>query len=200
MFRAKSNLIAVALTCTLLFSSFRTPRAWLIHPLYVHQPEVAAEFAYVMSGGPASFERLIAASDLYHTKKISYVALAIENQPSGYNYTTHQSGTRSDRCIAYLIMKGVPRERIKLIPMHASSRFGSLREAKSVAKELQKIERLVVITSAAHTRRTQIAFMRSLPESTSLQIYAASDPLDSDEIFSPLWIEYLKLMVYSVVA
>ena len=196
----KSILAIATVLCLAVIFSFRQPRAWLSRPLYVHDPDARAAIAYVMSGGPASFERLLAASDLYHTERISSIALENDTQPSCYNYLKNKSESRSDRCIAYLMMRGVPEDRIKLVPKCSSSRFGSLREAQSVAKDLGRIENLIVITSPTHTRRTELAFIRSLPKNIKVHIYAASDLAGSDEIFSPIWIEYLKLAAYFFIA
>ncbi|MDA9778873.1 YdcF family protein [Rubripirellula sp.] len=191
-------LICALLLCFL--SSFRQPRTWFAHPLYMHEPSAKAPVAYVMSGGPASFERLLAASDLYHSKQILKVAILEETQHSTYNYAKHQSENRTERCIAYLEMRGVPREKIMIVPEFPLSRFGSLREARCVARQLPNEESLVVITSAAHTRRTYLAFKRSMPQNTHVMVHAASSLLDSDEIFSPIWLEYAKLLTYFLIA
>lgn len=203
IYKSKHRLLNHVLAAVLLLvvlPSFKQSRALLAWPLYIHHPDASAELAYVMSGGPASFERLLAASDLYHTEKISEIAIENESHTSSYNYLTNQSESRSDRCVEYLVMRGVPRDRVRLIPPRSSSRFGSLREAQNVAQAINHLDQLIVITSPAHTRRSELAFKRSLPNTVDVRVYAASDLTGSDEIFSPLWIEYIKLAVYIIIA
>ena len=80
--------------------------------------------------------------------------------------------------------------------------LGSLREANmAVARLPREVRRLVVVTSPVHTRRSGVAFRRRLgPSGVEVVTYAATDWSLSAEAFAPLWLEYLKLAVYLVVA
>jgi hypothetical protein len=49
-------------------------------------------------------------------------------------------------------------------------------------------------------RRSVLAFERSLPQGVPVQPYAATTMINSYELHHPIWLEYLKLMVYYVIA
>jgi uncharacterized SAM-binding protein YcdF (DUF218 family) len=180
--------------------SFKEPRAFIAMPLCVHDASASADAAYVMSGGPASFERLLAASDLFHQDRVGEIILLNEQQSSTFNFILQRSETRIERCISYLMMRGVPRDRISSIQPSLSTTLGSLREARGITEQRRDLTSLVVVTSPIHTRRCKLAFERSLPSHVKLKLHAASSPTESDEIFSPIWIEYMKLFLYYMVA
>ena len=104
--------------------------------------------------------------------------------------------------LGYLGWLGVPRDRVSLIADDGGARFGSLHEAVLAHGALpQEVHRLVVVTSPVHTRRSGLAFRRRLaPSGVDVVTYAATDSSLSAEAFAPLWLEYIKLAVYAVVA
>ena len=186
-------------TSTVLLSS-STVRGFLIWPLYVNDAEASGEVAYVMADGPAVWERLRAASDLYHWGRVKRIVLLEEVKTAGYNFIRQQSDTRVQREIDYLGLYGVPPEKIDTIPQINNAAMGSLSEAKQFAKFMPNVKSVVVVTSAPHTRRSKLCFVRSLPAEVSVSSYAASVPAQSDEIRSPIWWEYGKLVVYWISA
>ena len=186
-------------TSTVLLSS-STVRGFLIWPLYVNDAEASGEVAYVMADGPAVWERLRAASDLYHWGRVKRIVLLEEVKTAGYNFVRQQSDTRVQREIDYLGLHGVPPEKIHTIPQIDNAALGSLSEARQFAKLMPDVKSVVVVTSAPHTRRSKLCFVRSLPDKVSVSSYAASAPAQSDEIRSPIWWEYGKLIVYWVSA
>ena len=175
-------------------------RGLIARPLFVHHPEATGQVAYVMADGPAYYERLFAASDLYHMHKVKQIAILDEQVSAGYNFIRKQSDSRNQRAIDYLTLHGVPADKIISIAELENATFGSLSEARQFAKTQPNVKSVVVVTSAPHTRRSLMCFQRSLPASVSVTSYAASPPAESWEIHSPIWIEYVKLFVYWFVA
>ncbi len=192
-------LIGVWLLTTVL-CSFTSVRGVLAYPLFVHDSDASGDAAYVMADGYAYWERVHAASDLYHLGRVPRLIVLAENEPAGYNFVKKKTETRLQRTIAYLGWLGVPAEDISTVSVEPSEIFGSLSEARAVANQQTDLQRLVVVTSAPHTRRSLFCFRRSLPPHVRVQVHAASTPSESHEIDAPLWMEYTKLAVYFFVA
>ena len=177
-------------------------RAVISYPLFVHQADATGEVAYVMAGGGDPYrERLRAAADLYHMKQVERILILAESQSAGYNFVKGKTDTRLERATDYLQkMEGVPESVIQSVPESENAWFGSLSEARGVARYHPDLESIVVVTSAPHTRRSGFCFRRSFPGQTKIQVYAASPPIASEEINSPIWVEYAKFLVYFFVA
>ena len=192
-------LVAIWIVVTVAMS-FSSVRGIAAYPLYVHDIEASGDVAYVMADGPAYWERLRAASDLYHWERVQRIIVLEELQSDGYNFIRKKSDTRYQRSLDYLKLFGVPLDKIQCVPQDSDSWFGSLSEAQSVAKTMPKLKSIVVVTSAPHTRRSKLCFERSLPSDVRIEVYSASLPQESSEVHSPIWIEYAKLAVYLFVA
>ena len=171
-------------------------------PLIVHDHDARGDAAYVMQGGLASEERLRAAADLYDMGHVRQIYLLRDDRHSYYSKNEDRSMTRSEWMVAYLAWLGVPADRVTLTPDEQRGWLGSLHEAEMTRAALPKdVRRLVVVTSPVHTRRSGIAFRRRLgPVGVEVVTFAAIDWSLSAEAFAPLWLEYLKLAVYLVVA
>jgi len=205
---SKSKLMSrsIALTigwcaCTFL-TSIPQFRATLAAPLVVTDTEATGEVAYVMAGGSSAYkEQLSAGADLWHMGRVQKVILTENDQPGSYNFMYHRNWTVTEWGIDLLQWLGVPARNIEIIKLDDEGKFGSLREARNVAKHIAgRVHGLVVVTSAAHTRRSLLAFKRTLPNTISVVSYAASSFADSAERYRPLWLEYLKLGVYELFA
>jgi len=177
-------------------------RHLLSAPLIVHDPDARGDAAYVMQGGLASEERLRAAADLFHMGRVPSIYLLRDDNRSYYSFSERRSMTRTEWMLSYLRWLGVPRDRVVLIDDDPSAALGSLHEADLARARLPKdVRRLVVVTSPVHTRRSGLTFRRRLgPSGVAIATYAAIDWSLSAEAFAPLWLEYLKLAVYLVVA
>lgn len=177
-------------------------RHLLSAPLIVHDPEARGDAAYVMQGGLASEERLRAAADLFHMGRVPTIYLLRDDHRSSYSFQEHRSMTRTEWMLAYLRWLGIPRDSVVLIDDDTSAVLGSLHEADLARARLPTdVRQLVVVTSPVHTRRSGLAFRRRLgPGGVDIVTYAAIDWSLSAEAFAPLWLEYLKLAVYIVVA
>jgi vancomycin permeability regulator SanA len=182
--------------------SVTSVRHLLSAPLIVHDHEANGDGAYVMQGGLASEERLRAAADLFHMGRVPRIYLLRDDHHSYYSKTEDRSMTRTEWMVAYLAWLGVPAERVTLIDDDGHRWFGSLHEADRARAALPPdVKRLVVVTSPVHTRRSGLAFRRRLgPAGVSIVTFAAIDWSLSAEAFAPLWLEYLKLAAYAIVA
>ena len=169
----------------------------IVLPLYVHEEDATGEAAYVMADGSAYLERLRAASDLYHMHRIPIIYILDEQNPSGFNFVSKRSESVVERAIANLEAFGVPKDAIRTVAAADNALMGSLSEAVGMQQILPKsVHQIVVVTSAPHTRRSRMCFQRSLSTDVRVKIYSASRPLDSAELYAPLWHEYSKLFVY----
>lgn len=189
--------VVLGLWClSMTLTSFSSIRGLLICPLFVHDDNASGQYVYVMADGPAYWERLRAASDLYHLERVDRILILKEQRTNGYNFSKRRSETRTERAIDFLASYGVPHRVVLCVPEEEAASLGTLSEARGVAKRFPRIESLVIVTSAPHTRRSLLSFRRVLPESVRVQVYSASPPQESSEINSPIWIEYAKLLVY----
>ncbi len=194
-------LIAGCWVVMVALPSQRNVRGWLCLPLYMHQEDARGDVAYVMAGGFAYFERLRAASDLIHMHRVSEIYLLDEQQSVGFDFVQHRLQPKVEQAKAYLGLLGVPSECIHVVPEFPNALMGSLSEAQMFAAHLpDAVSDVVVVTSAPHTRRSLMCFQRSLRLSVTVQVYAASEPSQSSEVYMPLWHEYLKLLVYFIFA
>ncbi|MCO8122480.1 YdcF family protein [Stieleria sp. TO1_6] len=177
-------------------TSFPFVRGILIEPLYVSQPDARGQIAYVMADGPAYWERLHAASDLYHMHRVKQIYVLNETRTSSYNFTRRASDTRLQRAIDYMAMFGVPPEVIHSVPIRPDDWLSSLSEAQGVADLPDSFDSIVVVTSPPHTRRSKLCFDRVFDDQAKIQVYSSNLPAESTETHSPIWIEYVKLVVY----
>jgi uncharacterized SAM-binding protein YcdF (DUF218 family) len=175
-------------------------RAVLSAPLVVHDPNARGDACYVLAGGGSLWERLDAAADLVQMGRVSRIFLMQDNQRGQYNFKARGSWTQTKWISDYLAWRGIPADRIRWIPQ-AEGLLGTLTEARAVAIKLPKdVATVVLVSSAPHMRRSVLAFRRSLPADVQVVPYAATDFANSYEMYHPIWIEYLKLLVYFVVS
>jgi len=171
-------------------------RRLLSRPLVVTNPAAQGDACYVLCGGGAMWERLDAAADLIQTGRVKHVMLMRDDARSQYSFKSGSSWTRSQWMADYLAWRGVPAGKIVWVPQ-AGGLLGTSAEAKAVAAILPRdVGTLVVVSSAPHMRRCLLAFRRSLASRTAVVPYAATSFEDSFEMHHPIWLEYLKLLVY----
>jgi uncharacterized SAM-binding protein YcdF (DUF218 family) len=195
------GFIAICWLFFVALPSIPKVRSILAAPLVVTQEQAKGDACYLLSGGNAFRERLSAAADLYHMGRVPKIILMREDRLSSYNFSAHASWTPTQWAVDFLQWRGLPRDRILIIEPSNEGLFGTLGEARTIARNLpQGVKSLVVVTSAPHTRRSLLAFRRVLPREISLESYAATSFETSDEMWLPLWIEYLKLLIYAVIA
>lgn len=169
-------------------------------PLFIDEEPIRSEYAYVMADGHAYWERLRTASDLYHMKLVNRLLIRNEIESSRFNFVRGRSDQLVERAIDYLGLYGVPPQAIEKVPINTDSALGSMSEAKAVFLRYPTIKRIIVVTSAPHTRRSKLCFERSFGDDVVICVVAASTPSESSEITEPLWIEYFKLAFYQLFA
>ncbi|MDB4644850.1 YdcF family protein [Rubripirellula sp.] len=175
-------------------------RAWVSYPLHVSNMTSNCEIAYVMSDGHAYWNRLSAASDLFHMGKTQTIAIQENPTTSRYDFVRMRSPTVTQRSIRYLEHLGVPEDRIVTVSGTETPALGSWSEAQAFASEFPNATNVVVVTSSPHTSRSLLCFKRAMPTSCQVQVLADSLPEEGAELFAPIWPEYGKLAVYWFVA
>jgi uncharacterized SAM-binding protein YcdF (DUF218 family) len=190
--------VLAAWTLLVAVPSLPGVRALAAAPLVVDDRDARGDAAYVLAGGHAIWERLRAASDLYHMGRVPRILLMDVPRDDGTYFPAGRNWTATEWALGYLEWLGVPRDRVRVLP-RARGSLGTLAEARLV-RDSGVAGRVVLVTSAAHTRRTLLAFRRTLPRDVEVTIYAATRFADSEEVFRPLFLEYVKLLVYAVVA
>ena len=188
--------LLIAITILVVLPSFKPIRGILTIPLYISDDSASGEAAYVMADGHAYWGRLNGAADLYHMRRVEKILIPHEETISLFNFVKQRNDQLFERAIDYLVWKGVPKDDIETIPVNPLSRLSSLSEAQQVAKHKPNLDSIVVVTSAPHTRRSLLCFQRTVPKDWEVSVYADSPPEESRELFEPLWIEYVKMIVY----
>jgi uncharacterized SAM-binding protein YcdF (DUF218 family) len=191
--------VLAAWTLLVAIPSLPGVRDLVAAPLCVDDRDARGDVAYVLAGGHAIWERLRAASDLYHMGRVPRILLMDVPRDDGTYFPAGRNWTATEWALGYLEWLGVPRDRVRVLPA-AEGTLGTLAEARLVRDHAEGARRIVLVTSAPHTRRTLLAFRRTMPADVELTVYAATTFLDSEELFRPLFLEYVKLLVYAVVA
>jgi uncharacterized SAM-binding protein YcdF (DUF218 family) len=193
--------LCIALNVVLIASAIPPVRVWLTKPLVVGSESVNGDAAYVLAGGAAFRERLAAAADLVLMHRVPRILLMRQTEPGAFSFKANRNWTATEWAVDYLQWRGVPADAIQLFDDRKLSSMGTLDEARTLAATLPEgVNRLVLVTSPAHTRRSVLAFTRSLPKRVAVLSYPAIEIRQSTEFYNPLSVEYLKLLVYSIVA
>jgi uncharacterized SAM-binding protein YcdF (DUF218 family) len=192
--------LAASLLILMVISSSVLVRSWLAAPLVLHEENARGNSCYVMAGGGAIRERLDAAADLVQMGRVDSIILMKDNSVGQFSFKANASWTRTQWAADYLAWRGIATDKIQWIPQ-TEGLLGTLTEARTVAKNMPKsVKTLVVVSSAPHMRRSVLAFTRSLPSDVRVVPYAATSFETSYEIHHPIWLEYMKLIIYFVVA
>jgi len=192
---AASLLVAIVVPC------LPVCRVFLAQPLIVPRPETGADISYVLAGGNAMQERLATAADLYHMGWTKKIILFNDDAPGPYCFRIGESWSQVEWQLDYLAWRTVPKKDIIVLDCEKDALFDTLSEARCVANALpDSVQRLMIITSPAHTRRSLLAFQRTLPPEIAVSCYAARDYRYSIEFYHPILLEYLKLLIYWIVA
>jgi len=194
--------IAAAVALGLFVAASVPPvRRILSAPLVVSDGSASGDAAYVLADGSALGERLNAAADLYLMKRVPLIIVMRDDNQSALRFKAEASWTVTQWSLDFLQWRGVPSDKVLVFDSRATTRLGTLNEARSLALALpSKVARLVLVTSPAHTRRSVLAFTRSFRTRVAIVPYAATAIDQSAEYYSPLWLEYLKLLTYAMVA
>jgi len=193
--------ILVALIIILIASEVPMVRVWLTRPLLVQSESSSGDAAYVLAGGAAMRERLAAAADLVQMHRVPRIFLMRDSHQGPFNFKAQKNWTPTEWAVDYLKWLGVPADAIQIVDDRELTRMGTLDEARSLAAQLPaSVNTLVLVTSPAHTRRSVLAFTRSLPKRVVVLSYPAIEIRQSVEFYNPLSVEYLKLLLYAIAA
>ena len=200
LFERKRIICAVTAVVVILLSSAPPLRDLVATPLVMTTPGAKGDACYVLAGGGSLWERLDAAADLIQMNRVSVILLMREDNYGQFSFKAHSSWTRTQWAMDYLAWRGVPKDKVTLLPK-TDGLFGTLTEAQLVSKNLPvHVRKLVIVSSAPHMRRATLAFRRSLPSDVEVVPCAATTMTNSYERYHPIWLEYLKLLVYYWVA
>ncbi|MDD2900215.1 MAG: YdcF family protein [Desulfuromonadaceae bacterium] len=184
----------------MVIPTFPAVRVVLSAPLVVHNPTSRGDCCYILASGGAMWERLDAAADLLQMGRVNTLLVMREDAYGQFSFKANASWTRTQWMADYLAWRGIPADRIRWMGQ-IDELFGTLKEARAVARDLPRhVKSLVIVSSAPHMRRALLAFRRSLPADVAVIPYAATEIENSYELNHPIWLEYLKLLVYYVIA
>jgi len=179
-----------------IIPSFPKVRKILSAPLIAHDAAAKGDVCYVLAGGGSLWERLDAGADLIQMGRVASLMIMQDNVKGSFSFKANKSWTRTQWITDYLAWRGISSDRIRWIDQ-TSGLFGTLTEARSVAKNLPaNVNNLVVVSSPPHMRRSVLAFTRSLPDNVHVVPYEATEFGNSHEMHHPIWLEYLKLLLY----
>jgi len=185
----------------LIASEIPLIRVWMTKPLVVESASSSGDAAYVLSGGAALRERLAAAADLVQMHRVPRIFLMRDAHQGPFNFKAQRNWTPTEWAVDYLKWLGVPADAIQVIDDRELTKMGTLDEARSLAAQFpENVNRLVLVTSPAHTRRSVLAFTRNLPKRVVVLSYPATEIRQSVEFYNPLTVEYVKLLLYAIVA
>ncbi|GFE60847.1 YdcF family protein [Geobacter sp. AOG2] len=194
------KLLFICWLVIIVLTTSVTLRNWLAAPLVVHRANARGDACYILAGGGALWERLDAAAELVQMGRVKSILLMKDEHTGQFSFKANKTWTRTQWANDYLAWRGISPDRIGWIPQ-AEGLFGTLTEARTVAKNLpQNVKTLVIVSSAPHMRRSALAFRRALPDDIKLVPYAATSFESSYEMYHPIWLEYLKLFFYFVIA
>jgi len=197
----RGRRLLITLVIVLIASEIPFIRVWLTAPLVVQSEFPDADAAYVLMGGAALRERLSAAADLVLMHRVPRIFLIQDKNKAAFNFKAKTNWTPTEWAVDYLKWQGVAAEAIQILEDRETSKMGTLDEAQSVAAQLPStVNRLVLVTSPAHTRRSVLAFKRNLPSRVTVFAYPATGVRQSVEFYHPLSVEYFKFLLYAVLA
>ena len=127
--------------------------AWIAaRALIVNEPLGSADAIVVLSGASSYVERTEKAAQLYHEGRAPRLLLTNDDTRGGWSNALQRNPYFVERAADELIKRGVPADRIAIVPGVASSTYteGLLLKDYASAHGLQSV---LVVTSASHSRR-----------------------------------------------
>jgi len=161
-------------------------------PLY---PSENKAILYVLGGNQGSLtRRYLKASELYHRGLSKKILILSRPGTTEFSHDLGRNLTNDEWSIRELRRLNVKREDIEPVSVK-SGFFGTLREAKRVTDIVSEIggERLILVTSSYHTRRTFLSFsvfQKQIP--SEIYVYEAEGDTEVMNLFS----ETVKLFLY----
>ncbi|MEP6925907.1 MAG: YdcF family protein, partial [Pyrinomonadaceae bacterium] len=151
--------------------------AWILaNNLIIEKPLSKADALLVLSGSAAYIERTHEAAIIFKQGIAPKIFLTNDGLQSGWDQNEQRNPYFVERARWELIQQGIPEEAIEILPTIVS---GTNDEANLLAQlaNNRKLNSLLLVTSAYHSRRTFWTFERAmLRKNLDLQIGVVSSP------------------------
>jgi uncharacterized SAM-binding protein YcdF (DUF218 family) len=149
--------------------------AWAAAHLLIVKSEIsAADAIVVMSGSSTHLERADWAAKLYREGRAPIVILTNDSLIAGWDKKEDRNPYFYELAARELVKRGVPETKIQVVPDIA---LGTYEESLGVRDyaSAHKLQRLLIVTSAYHTRRT-LWSLRHACEGSGIEIGIDSPP------------------------
>ena len=149
---------------------------------------------YVLGGSQDSLKwRIPLAAELYHRESGSRVVFMNVREITEYSPAIGRNYTHDEWVTHEMVLSKVRASDIEYIAM-PSGYFGTLGEARWVADLVRKrhYRRLILVTSAYHTRRVRLTFTHFLDGQEDLYVYGSDEKIRLHDLVA----EYIKLLFY----
>lgn len=193
------RLVALSLLLLLVWGIL----AWIAARALIVKADLASADALVVLSGSSSYlERTQKAAELYRQGRAPLVLLTNDHTRGGWSSALQTNPYFVDRALAELTKRGVPAERIKIVPGIAESTQSEAVIVKNYAKE-QEFRSVLIITSPFHSRRALRTFRTNF---AGTGITVGLDPSSQTSSSAFWWLrpsgwrdvagEYVKLIYY----
>jgi uncharacterized SAM-binding protein YcdF (DUF218 family) len=204
-----SRRLKILIICLALFLGWIFIAPILAEGLIVERPLEKADAILVLGGSSVYIERTRKAAEIYKTGVAPVIFLTDDGGRAGWSRIEKRNPPYVELARKSLISEGVPAEAIVILQPTVS---GTIYEAQVMAEKAkaENLQRVLIVTSAYHTRRALWTFERFFAENnveTELGIVAPSTGEQTPPPF--LWWfsprgwglvagEYVKFLVYWV--
>ena len=165
-----------------------------------HLPESApgqGGVVYVLGGTPDSLKRKFEiASRLLHERKATRILVLSRRELMAFSPTLNRNLTANEWAAENLVAFGVPAEQIEFVALEGGF-FGTWSEARGLSRFARErgIQRLILVTSAFHSRRVWESFAHTVRDpDTRTYLYQSNESASLGLLLS----EYFKLLLYRV--
>ena len=136
---------------------------WLANRLVVEKPIREADVILVLSGAATYIERTQKAAELYNKGVAPRILLTNDGMRAGWSPLEQRNPHFVELARKRLIEQGVAPEAIEILP---ETMAGTIHEARNLRKKLEETDwkRVLIVTSAYHTRRALWTFEKVLAE------------------------------------
>lgn len=173
--------------------------------LIVHSAAVQVDALAVLAGSSTYVERAHHAANLFKEGRAPLIVLTNDGQHSGWSLLEQRNLFFFERAAAELEQRGVPRERIAVIPQPVSSTYDEAVTLRAYATR-NNLHSLVVVSAPYQSRRA-LRTLRCVFDGTGVSV-TVDAPVPGEQSPAPLtwWLhrtgwrdvpsEYLKLVYY----
>jgi uncharacterized SAM-binding protein YcdF (DUF218 family) len=134
--------------------------AWLAAETLIVSPDLQHADAMVVLAGSSTYqERTHRAAQLFHEGRAPKIILTNDDLKSGWSLEQERNPLFVERAIDELTRRGVPAERIEVMPGHVSSTYDEAMQMRRYSSE-HGLHSILVVTSAYQSRRARWTFGR----------------------------------------